>query len=125
MKSLGIKSSYTIVFDRMATKGLGVAFTKSEDTSSGHGVAVSSIISGTQADRARLAGLAVGDIVLSVNGKNVRGAKWTAKGVEQIIEQSQNPLRVFSARKHVSILLLCTTNVLRGVGLRVAMIQYG
>jgi hypothetical protein len=94
MKLMGEKASYTIAFDKNAPGGIGIAFSMTMDLSSGHGVAISSIAPGTQADRAKVAGLAVGDLLLYINGENVRGAKWTTKRVERVMKDSPNPLRL-------------------------------
>ena len=94
MKLMEEKTTYTITLDKNAPECIGISFAMATDLSSGNGVAVSAIAHASQADRARVAGLAVGDLLMCVNGKSVRGAKWTEERVARFIDESTNPLRL-------------------------------
>tara|TARA_B110000090_G_scaffold6735_1_gene6960 strand:- start:795 stop:6233 length:5439 start_codon:yes stop_codon:yes gene_type:complete len=89
MAALGTPSTYTIEFGE---GNLGLVFSSTKHCGNNHGVSISNIEKGSQADLGQHGNISIGDQLNRVNGESVRGPGWNKRKVIACIKQSPRPL---------------------------------
>ena len=92
VEHFGVEAGYSLEFDKTDPRGIGLKFVSQKDPSMGNGVAISEIKDGSQADLGRISGLCIGDLLMSINGTEVCGAKWGTQRVQNALAEAENPV---------------------------------